>query len=95
MIRTPKIERDSHDLEALRTELPQLIGSFVAFSNGCVICLQEEAGSFWGDSPYGELFGIEADKDWVEKLIKTLAYWNEPRNEKGLLIQQTVGDDAR
>ena len=94
MINTPKIQRDSHDLEALGAELPQLIGSFVTFSNGCVICLHAEAGSFWGDSPYGELFGVEADKDWVESLLNTLAYWNQPRDEKGLLIQQTVSDDA-
>lgn len=94
MIRTPKIERDSHDLDALRDELPSLVGAMITFSNGCVIVLQEEAGCFWGDSPYGELFGFEADEAWVDKVLNKLAYWNEPRDERGLLIRQAVDDDA-
>lgn len=94
MINTPKIERDSDELEALRAELPDFVGAMITFSNGCVIVLQEEAGCFWGDNPYGVLFGIEADDGWVDALIRKLAYWNDPRDEKGLLIRQTASDDA-
>lgn len=95
MIETKRVELESEDIEALREVLPELKGSLVQFSNGCVVVLNEEAGCYWGDDPYGNLFGIETQETWVEQLIQKVVYWNEPRDEQGRLLQpeRAANDD--
>lgn len=83
---TPRVELDSTDLVGCERALPDLVGSLVRFSNGVVIVLQDEAGCFWGDDPYGNMFGVEVSASWVQCLMKTVEYWNAPRDETGAMM---------
>lgn len=75
-----KIERitvDSEDLAAVEQSLPALIGKLVHFSNGCDVIFEDEAGCYWGDSPYGDILCVQIREGWEQGLLNTLQYWNE------------------
>lgn len=72
-----RVELDSGDLDAVEAVLPSLVGKVVYFSNGCDYVLLEEAGCFWGDSPYGEVLCVEIKEGWPQRIVGTLRYWNE------------------
>ena len=95
MIETTRVEMESEDIDVLRQAFPELKGALVRFSNGCVIVLNEEAGCYWGDDPYGSMFAIDVRDGWEEQLLEKIAFWNEPRDETGRLLhpEQAANDD--
>lgn len=76
-VQIERVTRDSNDLADVRRELPKLIGKLVHFSNGCDLILENEAGCYWGDSPYGDVLCIELKDGWETGLLNILEYWNE------------------
>jgi hypothetical protein len=56
---------------------------FVKFSNGCFVHFDDE---YWGgDNPYGVEDLSVNDKD-IGKVLEWLEYWNEDRDESGVLL---------
>lgn len=67
----------------LPLEIGAAMGQSVRFSNGCWLKLVDDNGIFWGDTPYGLSWGCNVDQEWLNKVLNWLAYWDEPRDERG------------
>lgn len=83
----PKLEIETVANIDLRSQLLAAIGRNVKFSNGCWLSLKDDEGMFWGDTPYGIIWGCNSDDDWLDSVLTWLSYWDEDRDEAGRLIQ--------
>ena len=72
--------------DSLREIIPQYIGKYIKFSNGCYVSLSEDVGMFWGTTPYGLDWGCNADDAFIDSITDFVSYWNDPRDERGQLI---------
>ncbi len=57
------------------------------FENGCILSVSSD-GWVTGTNPYGwdDLFLGAAEQDSVGRVQRWLAFWSEPRDERGQLI---------
>lgn len=76
-MRIERVTIDCDDLAAVEELLPDLIGKMVHFTNGCDVIFENEAGFYWGDTPYGEIMCIQIHEGWEQALLNNLQYWNE------------------
>ena len=73
--------------EQVAKELAAFDGNSLKFSSGCWLSLSNDNGMLWGECPYGQVWGCNAQGDFVSAILNWLAYWNEPRTETGALIE--------
>lgn len=85
-MRIERVTIDCGDLAAVEELLPDLIGKLVHFTNGCDVIFENEAGCYWGDSPYGGVLCFQIQEGWEQGMLNILRYWNEQntayRNEQ-------------
>ncbi len=67
-------------------------GKRLDFSNGCHLHNSEEHGLIWGCDPYGSDWACNAGDNQVESILEWLAYWDEPRDETGSLLDLDAAD---
>lgn len=73
-------------LESLHDEISLQISGGVTFHNGCWLSLVHEDGVYAGTDPYGTDKLFEASRA-LETIPSWIAYWNEPRDEWGTLME--------
>ena len=56
--------------------------AYCQFSNGCSIWFKDDDGVFWGSTPYGQDFAVNAI-DWLDTVTNILNFWNDDRDENG------------
>ncbi|QQQ15966.1 hypothetical protein JJL53_23050 (plasmid) [Aeromonas media] len=62
------------------------MGSRVEFANGCYLHLEPQYGLLWGCTPYGRDWACQAGNQAASVIAKWVAFWNEPRDEHGMLM---------
>lgn len=82
------VEISTQDNENLEDQILEAMGRSIEFSNGCSLHLTDAGGIYWGTDPYGIDWGCNADVGWLTTVLKCLAYWDEPRCERGGLLAQ-------
>lgn len=80
------IELTANHHGVLNARLPECIGHYIRFSNGCQLSLEESGGMFEGADPYGKPWMCQAEHDYIARVIAWLDFWNEDRDERGQLI---------
>ena len=83
-------EINTCDNPNIRNEIIALKGSVIRFSNGCSLDATPEIGGFWGSNPYGQDWYCNQN-GWVESVLQWLSYWDEPRDERGYLMNDQGG----
>lgn len=68
--------------------LPYLLGKTVALQNGCKLFFDDIDSDFY--VPCTTPYGIDVFCTSVESLTAWLDYWDQPRTETGLLIEDLV-----
>ena len=76
---------DSTDIN-IESILMDSLGEKVEFTNGCSLILVDDDGLFWGTSPYGLDWACNSNEGWVESVFRWLSYWNDDRDESGVLM---------
>ena len=74
------------DRQALVAAIKDNMGSRVEFANGCYLHLEPQYGLLWGCTPYGRDWACQAGNQAASVIAKWVAFWNEPRDEHGILM---------
>lgn len=80
----PTVVFEGRDYTSLQQWLNENIGKQVEFANHCSVWLEDDY--VWRTTPYNVDDAINYDEGWEEAIRCWLEFWDEPRNERGDLL---------